>query len=245
MNEVLRLRQQGGIAIVALEEREFKNTFTPRFIEGLTTTFEAIGRSPDIRVVVVHGFDNYFCAGGTKDELRRLFEGEGQFTDLGFYDVLLRCEVPVIAAMQGHAIGGGLAFGCFADIIILGEECLYGAVFMKYGFTPGLGATYIIPRKLGLLLGTEMLMTARNYYGGELRQRGVQATVVKKKDVIPTALEIAAELADKPLLSLKLLKANQNRQILAELPAAIEREVAMHRLTFHQPEVAERIETRF
>ena len=83
----------------------------------------------------------------------------------------------MISAMQGHALGGGLAFGCFADIIVMGVECIYSANFMKYGFTPGMGATYIIPRKFGEVLGTEMLLTAKNYYGSELKERGASAKI--------------------------------------------------------------------
>ncbi|MDQ1350640.1 MAG: polyketide biosynthesis enoyl-CoA hydratase PksI [Acidobacteriota bacterium] len=255
MNEekVVKFSKQGNIGIVALEEKEHRNTFTHRFIYGLKDTFETIGRDPEVKVVVLHGYDNYFCCGGTKEELIQLYESAGKeegkgkvaFTDLNFHDLLLRCEVPVIAAMQGHALGAGLAFGCYADIIVMGEQCIFSAIFMKYGFTPGFGATYILPKKLGEALGIEMLMSARNYYGAELKERGTPVKIVNKQDVIKTAMEIAGELADKPLLSLKVLKKHLTRQIQADLPDIIARELEMHRLTFGQKEVLERIEKLF
>lgn len=253
MDNVVKLSKEGAVAVVALEEREYGNTFTRRFIRDLKDTFSTIQQHPGIKVVMVHGCDNYFCCGGTKEELIELCEGFGQkqkeaspqFTDLNFHDLLLRCEVPVIAAMQGHALGGGLAFGCFADIIVMGEQCLYSANFMKYGFSPGMGATYILPKKLGESLAAEMLLTARNYYGRELKERGAPVKIVNKQEVIKTAMEIAKDLADKPLLSLKVLKEHLTQQTRAELPKAVAKELEMHQITFAQPGVRTRIERLF
>lgn len=245
MSDVIKFRREGAIGIVAIEERESKNTFSKRFIEGIMEVFDQIGKMQDLKVVVVHGYDNYFCCGGTKEELVGIFEGRLQFNDLNFYDILLRCEIPVIAAMQGHALGGGLAFGSYADMIVLGRECLVAANFMKYGFTPGMGATYMIPLKFGSMLGNEMLFSARNYSGEEIRERGAPFKIVKKDEVIATAMKMAQELADKPRLSLKVLKEHLTRDIRATLPKIIEAEIAMHKITFAQPEVRKRIEEMF
>ena len=252
MNSTVTLQRRGSVGVVVLEDRESKNTFSPAFVQDLKRTFDVIAQSPDLHVVVVHGFDNYFCCGGTKEELIGLVEGvrsqdtRGVSLDgLMFYDLFLRCEVPVIAAMQGHAIGGGLALGLFADICILAEECIYNAVFMKYGFTPGMGSTFIIPKRMGETLGTEMLLTARNYYGLELKTRGAQVQVEKKADVVKVALRTAAELAEKPRLSLQLLKAHLTHNTRQELQRVIAGERAMHRQTFAQPDVQKKIEKLF
>lgn len=129
MSSTVTLTRQGTVGVVAMEDRQSKNTFSPAFVRDLKQTFDDVARTPDLRVVVVHGFDNYFCCGGTKEELVGLVEGvqsqdaRGVSLDgLLFYDLFLRCDVPVIAAMQGHAIGGGLALGLFADFCILAEE---------------------------------------------------------------------------------------------------------------------------
>ncbi|MCP4138408.1 MAG: enoyl-CoA hydratase [bacterium] len=245
MSSVINFYRENSVAIVSIEEREFKNTFSKRLISGLMETVEDINNDPSIKVVVIHGYDNYFCCGGTKEELIDILEGNLKFSDLNFYDLLLKCKVPVIAAMQGHALGGGLVFGSYADIIVMGKECIYNTNFMKYGFTPGMGATYIIQKKFGEILGTEMLYSAKNYYGGELQERGVSAKVVPKKDVISTAMALARELEEKPLLSLKTLKEQLTARIKSELPEIIEQELQMHNITFAQPEVRTRIESLF
>lgn len=234
---------EAAIAEVTLKDHTYHNTFSPELMEGLISVFSSL--HPETKVVVIHGYDNYFCCGGTKDELIELTEGTKTFLDLAFYRLLLDCEIPTIAAMQGHAIGGGLAFGCYADLIVMSEESLYSTNFMKYGFTPGMGATYIIPKKLGEALGHEMLYTALNYHGKELKQRGALVKIVKRNDVIPTAFSIARDIADKPLISLKLLKKHFTEKIKTELPIIIDKELAMHAKTFILPEVKERINKSF
>ncbi|MGI6668755.1 MAG: polyketide synthase [Acetivibrionales bacterium] len=245
MKGTVRLNKENGVGIIAMEERESKNTFTRFLIEDLIETFGYVQRSHELKVIVICGYDNYFCCGGSKTELMEILEGKVNFIDLGIYDLLLSCKLPVIAAMQGHAIGGGLAFGSYADIIVMAEECIYSANFMRYGFTPGMGSTYILRKKFGELIGTEMLFTARNYYGRELKERGVQAIVTKKNEVVNTALEIARELATKPLLSLQLLKEHMANQIRKELEGVVSLEAEMHKKTFKLPEVLERINSLY
>jgi polyketide biosynthesis enoyl-CoA hydratase PksI len=243
MNDVISISYATpAIAVLTMADRESRNTFSHALLNGLIAAFEAIAQRDDLKVVVIQGYDNYFCCGGTQSELMRIYDGELDFTELAFYRLLLDCKIPTIAAMQGHALGGGLAFGCYADLMVLSEESLYSTNFMKYGFTPGMGATYIIPQKFGKLLGEEMLYSAKSYHGGTLRSRGLSASVVKKQDVFATAIQLAKELADKPRLSLTTLKQHLTQKIKAELPAIIEQELAMHHITFAQPEVKQRIE---
>ena len=246
MSSVVQLSfPEAGIAVVKIEDREARNTFSMRVIEGLFQVFETIRGTEEARVVVIHGYDNYFCCGGTQEELMKLHRREVDFTDFPFFRLLLDCELPTIAAMQGHAIGGGLAFGLYADMVVMAEESMYSANFMRYGFTPGMGSTLVLPLKFGRILGSEMLFTAAAYHGGQLRERGVSARVVKKKDVIATALGMARDLADRPLISLKLLKKHLAQEIREKLPAVIDQEVAMHQVSFGLPEVKRRIETLF
>ncbi len=96
--------------------------------------------------------------------------------------------------MQGHGIGGGLVFGLFADFVLLSRESIYTANFMKYGFTPVTGATYV----LGLGLAEEMLLSARTYRGADLEKRGIQFPVLPGVEVLQNAHQLARDLAEKP-----------------------------------------------
>lgn len=243
--ETVKLIRDGKIARVIMEDRESKNTFSEAFTDGLLNAFRQVEADPDFKVVILSGYDNYFCCGGTQEELLKIYRGESVFTKGKIYDLLLNCKIPVISAMQGHALGGGLVMGCYADIMILAKQCIYSTNFMKYGFTPGFGSTYIIPQKFGDLLGTEMLLTAATYQGNELLQRGAPVRIVDKHEVLNLADHIASELVEKPLSSLQLLKQHMAKKHQQALQQAVLEELAMHDISFKQPEVKEKIETLF
>jgi polyketide biosynthesis enoyl-CoA hydratase PksI len=246
MSDVVHLTfPEDGVAVVEMADRTHSNTFSPALVSGLISTFETIAASPALRAVVVHGYGSIFCPGGTQDELLGIFEGRIKFDDLPLYRLFLDCPVPVIAAMQGHALGGGLAMGLFADMIILAEESLYSANFMKYGFTPGMGATLVLPARFGSLLATEMMFSAASYHGGELARRGVGCRVLKRAEVIPAARKLAREIADKPDVSVRMLKAHLAAPLRDALPGSVAAELEMHRTTFVQPVVRQRIEALF
>jgi polyketide biosynthesis enoyl-CoA hydratase PksI len=214
-------------------------------VRGLNEAFAHIEENTTYKAVILTGYDNYFSCGGTKEELMSIHNKQMAFNDLRFFTKPLDCSIPVISAMQGHGIGGGFVFGCYSDFIILGRENIYTTNFMKYGFTPGMGGTCIVPYRLGTVLGHEMLYTAENFRGGQLEERGVMQKVVPKNEVLNEAIHLARMLADKVRHSLVTLKEHLNRDLKARIPQIIEQELKMHEATFHQPEVKQRIEALF
>lgn len=234
-----------GIVQLTMQDREHKNTFSAQLMAELIDGFQKIQHNANYRVAILTGYDTYFCSGGTQEALTLLHEGHGKFSDTNLYSLPLECGIPVISAMQGHGIGGGFVFGLFADFVVLSRESVYTTNFMKYGFTPGMGATYVVPKKMGISLAQEMLMSARNFRGEELAKRGIPFPVLPRVEVLPYAQQLARDIAEKPRMSLITLKSHLVRTMRQELPAVIEQETAMHDLTFHQPEVKERIDKLF
>lgn len=230
-----------GVLVLTMQDRINKNAFTDEMTLALLAAFETIAANQQAKVVVLTGFDSYFSTGGDQSALLRLHQGEGNFATTSLYSLALDCRIPVISAMQGHGIGGGFVIGLFADILFLSRESVYTTNFMKYGFTPGMGATYMVPLKLGPALGHEMLLTARNYRGEELKQRGVPFSVLPRDEVLPEAVKAARQLAEKPRVSLVTLKDHLVAEQRRRLPEFIQAEVAMHERTFHQDEVKEKI----
>lgn len=235
----------GGVVQITMQDRASKNTFTPALMVGLIEAFRAVAAGEQWRVAVLTGYDNYFASGGTQEGLLSLQQGAMTFADVNVYSLALDCEIPVIAAMQGHGIGGGFVMGLFADFVILGRENVYTTNFMKYGFTPGMGATCILPRKLGLPLAQEMLIGAETYRGATLAQRGVPFPVHPRAEVLQRAEQLARSVAAKPRRSLVTLKRHMVAPLRMELPGIIEQEIAMHGETFHDPEVRQRISQLF
>lgn len=236
---------ESGIVQITMEDRLNKNTFSAELMDGLGWAFEQVESRTDLKVVILTGYDSYFCSGGTQEALLSLSEGEGNFTKGGIYSMPLDCKIPVISAMQGHGIGGGFVFGLFADFVILSRESVYTTNFMKYGFTPGFGSTCILREKLGLAMTQEMLMNAANYRGEELKNRGVTFPVYPRAEVLKQAYQLARELAEKPRVSLITLKDHLVADIREKLPEVTRQEVAMHDKTFHLPEVKQKIQNLF
>ncbi|AYY14155.1 enoyl-CoA hydratase [Actinobacteria bacterium YIM 96077] len=236
-----------GVALIVMQDKDNKNTFTPELVSGLAQAFQEVSDDESYRAVVLTGFGNYFASGGTQQDLIAIQEGHAAFTSddggsgAGTYSIPLDCRIPVVAAMQGHGIGGGLCLGLFCDFVIMSEESVYTASFMKYGFTPGFGATLVLPAKLGTVLAEEFLITARTFRGSELAKRGCPYEVMPRRDVLDRAVELATLIAEKPRLSLVTLKDHLVADLRNRLPGVIEEELRMHDVTFHQPEVRERI----
>ncbi len=225
-------RPQPGIALVTLRDEENRNMFSPDLIKGVQEVFTNIESDPDTKVVVVTGYGNWFCSGGTPETLQAIRTGGMSFLDDKFFKSLIDCPLPTIAAMQGHALGGGLTFGLYADLLVMADHAYYAANFMEHGFTPGVGATFLFPYRFGPVLGQEMMLTARRYQGRELKARGVSIDIVPKEKVLPKALEMAGSLAKKPILQLKRLKAHVMEPIQNELEGTFRKEQAMHDVVF-------------
>ena len=246
MSSVVEVSQIApGIVQITMQDRLHKNTFSPELMRGLVEAFAHVHGNQNYRCAVLTGYDTYFASGGTKEGLHSIQQGKSKFSDINLYSLALDCDIPVISAMQGHGIGGGFVFGLFADFVVLSRESVYTTNFMKYGFTPGMGATYVLAKKLGVSLGHELLMSARSYRGDDLAKRGVPFPVLPRAEVLAYACELAADLADKPRVSLVTLKEHLVAGMRRELPAVIEQELAMHDVTFSQPEVRERIDRLF
>ncbi|MEO3712418.1 polyketide synthase [Roseateles flavus] len=253
--QIVSLRELGeGVVEVVMQDRVNKNTFSNELIQGLSEAFDIIQSDSRFKAVILTGYDTYFASGGTQDSLLYLSEGKGTFAEIAegnsrngisLYSLALNCPIPVISAMQGHGIGGGFVMGLFADFVILSKESLYTTNFMKYGFTPGMGATLVLPEKLGLPLAQDLLMSARSFYGEELQRRGIPFPVLPRSEVLSHARELARNLAEKPRLSLVTLKNHLVSGLRERLAPFIAQELAMHRETFGQAEVKERIRALF
>jgi polyketide biosynthesis enoyl-CoA hydratase PksI len=237
---------ENGVAELTLQDVVTKNSFSPEMIQGLTASLQYVAEDPSFKVVIITGYGNYFLSGGTKEGLLHLQSGQGTTTfALTLIRLLVDCPIPVIAAMQGHGIGAGFVWGLHADSIILAKESIYTTNYLKYGFTPGMGATIVLPAKFGPILGQEMLYSARNYYGGELAQRGVACPVLPRQEVLPYARQMAQEMANAPRTALTKLKHLLMAPWRDTFYAKVEDEMAMLASTIQQPGIADRIETRF
>ena len=221
-----------GIAVVKMEDREAKNMFSDALIEGIREAFAHIEQTPAYKVVILTGYDSYFASGGTKESLLAIGQGKAKFTDFKIFQAPLDCPLPVIAAMQGHAIGAGWTLGLFADLILLSEESRYLSPYMDYGFTPGAGATYILADKLGQDLARESLLTGRYCAGSELKARGLLLPIMPRAEAYPAAMALARQITRISRGCLIGLKQQLTGYVHEPLEDSYRLELAMHEKTF-------------
>ncbi|ACS85223.1 FkbH like protein [Musicola paradisiaca Ech703] len=221
-----------GVLLVRLCERDSRNKFSKAFVAGFDEVFTHIHQNQAYKVVVLTGYDHYFASGGTMETLQAIQKGNAKFTDEKIFALPLECDIPVIAAMQGHGIGPGWAVGMFCDDAIFSQESVYYSPYMRYGFTPGAGSTLILPCRLGLDIAREVLFTAKEYKGFELRDRGLKNPVLERAQVLPFALAAANEMARMSRDELVAWKTQRSRYIRNQVEANYALELRMHEHTF-------------
>ena len=237
---------ENGVIAVTLCDHENKNTFSEGFVRGVAEVFEHIKTTPEYKVVVLTGFDHYFVCGGTKEGLVAIQKGTVKYTDFPICDLPLNCDIPVIAAMQGHSIGAGFNLGLFCDLMIFSEESVYCSKFMELGFTPGAGSTLIYPHWLGEDLANDILFTARPYKGSELKKYGITIPVRIRSETQKHAIELANCMALSARQDLVELKTHLCWNLRNQLEETQRQELAMHQKTFvNNPEVFQRIHSHF
>lgn len=231
---MVRLTTRDGIATLALADPSSSNALGEEMVHALQDAFATIDRDNDLRVVVLLAEEGEtFSSGAPRALLLRLAAGEVRPTDIVLPRLLLDCAVPVIAAMAGHATGGGFALGLAADIVLIGEESRYGFTFMNMGFTPGMGTTRLCEHVLSPAVAHELLYTGELRRGREFAGSGINR-VLPRRDVNAAAADIAARIAEKPRLSVSALKRTLSLPRRRAFESSLTQESLMHQLTFSE-----------
>ncbi|HEY9227745.1 MAG TPA: polyketide synthase [Gemmatimonadaceae bacterium] len=234
-----------GIATITLDDPSTSNALGEPMVHALTEAFDAVGRSPDTKVVVLIGVGDTFSSGATLDALLKLVRGDGHPSDITLPRALLGCPVPVIAAVEGHAIGGGFALALAADIVLLSGESRYGFSFMNLGFTPGMGTTRLCEHVLSPAIVHELLYTGEMRRGSQFdRFTGINH-VLPRSEVREAAFDVAGRIAEKPRAAIELLKRTLSLSRRAAFESALTMEAMMHQLTMRAPDIAVRIEAEY
>lgn len=238
INRIIELTVlDSGISYLKMNDREGKNIFSPAFIAQFEEAVNELENKHKPKVVILQGLGDVFCGGAEKQTLLDLCEGRIAVVDLILSERLINTPFPVIAAMEGHAMGGGLVVGLCCDIVIAARESRYGAVFMSMGFTPGMGCTTLLQELVGPFIANEMMFTGKRFRGSELLDKGSHINyILPKKDILSKARDIALQISEKNVKSLYLLKYTLSAKKKKLLIDARLQEDLMHRISFGYPE---------
>ena len=201
-------------------KRPPNNFFDHQLIKDLADCFEDIDKNNDIRAIVLCAEGKHFCAGANFGSSVRAAELE-QRTENDrnpLYDEavrLFRCNKPVIAAVQGAAVGGGFGLALMADFRVVCPATRMTANFVKLGFTPGFGLTHTLERIVGAQRANLMFLTGRRINGETAQEWGLGDIYTDTDNVRSAAIELAQEIAENAPLALLSLR-EQMRPNIAE-----------------------------
>ncbi len=228
---------------------ERRNALEEQLREDLVTCLQRLSHDDEVRVIILTGTSNAFCAGGdlkelsaglTIDQARKYVHHANRIV------LAIRAvEKPVIAAVNGSAMGAGFSMALACDLIVASEEARFGQGFVHVGAVPDLGGTYFSPRLFGLQRAKEFAFTGRILTGRDLFQMGVVNSLTSPDDLEAGALDLAARIAQGPPLALGLAKRLLNMSSSCSLEEMLELEAQSQAACFQSQDHKEGINAFF
>jgi len=228
----VRYAVTGHVAIITLDREEARNAYSNDMLDGLDRAFDAAEADEAVRAVIITGAGRAFSAGG---DLKAMRDKSGMFeggpADLrrryqrGIHRVprrIMAFEKPLIAAVNGAAIGAGLDLACMCDIRVVASGAKLGSTFVKVGLVPGDGGAYFLARVIGFPRALEMVLTGRVITAQEGLQLGLVHRVVEAEAVMAAAMEYAEAIAQNPPVAVRLTKMAAYRSFDADADTALE-----------------------
>lgn len=233
MSGFVQVELEGSIAVFTLNAPDSRNALSDgaqyAAIEDACRRAEA---DPAIRAVVLTGAGKAFCAGGDiKAMLRRIEDPELEAVDDRYHYkhgihripvALYQMEVPVIAAINGPAIGAGLDLACMCDIRIAGESAKFAESFVKLGIIPGDGGAFLLQKIVGISRAAELTFTGRTIGPAEALACGLVSQVVPDDALLARAKALAGEIAQNPPHALRMAKRLLREAQTARLESVLE-----------------------
>jgi enoyl-CoA hydratase len=186
---VVTERPHEHIALVRLNRPQVLNALSNALIEQLVLDLETLNADGTTRAIVVTGDERAFAAGA---DIGELASGDVR---LPVWDRLRNIELPLIAAVRGLALGGGLELAMACDMLVVAEDARLGQPEIALGLIPGAGGTQRLTRAVGKALATEMVVLGREISGRDAERHGLANRCVPAERVLPLALELARALA--------------------------------------------------
>ena len=230
-----------GIAVLRLQDEINKNMLNSSLLPQLKAQLREMAQDRTIKVAIFCGLPEVFCAGADREMLFELSAGNTASKDIILPRLVLDLPVPTIAAMEGHAIGGGLALGLCCDMVLMARESRYCCSFMNLGFTPGMGITRLLQLAVGEYVANEMLYGGQFFRGSHFENTATINYVLPKAKVYSKAYHLAQRIAEKPRFALEALKGYLSLPRRRAFEETLTVEALMHQRCFAQPGSNERI----
>ena len=207
---------EGSIAVVRLNRPDRLNALNRQLQEELGEAFAAAEAAPKVRGLILTGAGRAFSVGADIEELETTAEGAARQlqASLACLSSPERLRKPVIAAVNGYALGGGFELALACDIVVASDRAVFSVPEPTLGVVPGF-AMQRLPRLVGVMRAREILLTARRLSAQEAREYGLASRVAPHDDLMEQARSVAMGMTELAPLALELLKATINRNLLS------------------------------
>ena len=190
----VKIEQQGHVGILTIDRQEALNALNSQVLSDLDAAIDEVAANDDIYVVILTGAGRSFVAGADIGEMRDLTSISGKKFGVHGGSVFLKLEnmaKPVIAAVNGFALGGGNELCMACDIRLASEKAKFGQPEVGLGITPGFAGTQRLPRIVGISKAMELLLTAKVIGAAEAKAIGLVSEVYPPEELMPKAMELA------------------------------------------------------
>lgn len=229
MTSDIALTQSGFVTTIEIR-RPPLNFFDLVLIRQIADALEGIDKDPSVRAVVLAAQGKAFCAGANFNEPAPSAERSVGNSAIGHLYLeavrIFRAQKPIIAAVHGAAIGGGLGLAMAADFRVTCPEARFSANFTRLGFHPGFGLTVTLPRAIGQTNAALMFYTSRRVTGEDAFKMGLASVLVPQDEVRAAAITLAKEIAECSPLGVVATRATMRLGLADEVRAATEHELA-------------------
>ncbi len=221
----VNFEQQGAVAILTIDRPKALNALNPDVLADLKAAFEGIDQNTVRCVVLTGAGDKSFVAGADIGSMSTMTKAEG--TDFGKLgnDIFLMIEsfpLPVIAAVNGFALGGGCELAMSCDIRICSDNAMFGQPEVGLGITPGFGGTQRLARLVGMGMAKQLLYTARNIDANEALRIGLVNAVLPQAELLDAALKMAGQIAKNAPIAVRACKKAVNEGMQVSIDKAVE-----------------------
>jgi enoyl-CoA hydratase/carnithine racemase len=195
------------VGLARLDRPEARNALSAELMEELASLLERWDDDPEVRCIVIAGGDDWFAAGADiKAMAKRTFAETLMAPAARFWPRLAALRTPLVAAVSGYALGGGCELALACDMIVASETAEFGQPEILLGIIPGGGGTQRLARVMGKQRAMELVLTGRRIGAAEARELGIVTRLAAPDGWLDAAVELAATVAERPPLAVRLGK---------------------------------------
>ena len=224
MAEFIKYEQDGFVGVITIDRPKALNALNSQVLEELEETFKAIDLDAVRAVVLTGAGEKSFVAGADIGEMSTLTKAEGEAFGKKGNDIFRFIEtfpIPVIAAVNGFALGGGCEISMSCDIRICSDNAIFGQPEVGLGITPGFGGTQRLARIVGVGMAKQLIYTARNIKADEALRIGLVNAVYPQDELLDQAKKLASIIAANALIAVRNCKKAINDGLDADMDQAI------------------------